>query len=221
MGKAIKLTGLPGQQLPTLKQAHSWWQYDPSGRKIIDFLSKTQATNVAWDQDVDFPSEHSKTSQVNNLADSNCKIPSDLSHYGDPSNPPSRIKGFPVQFVQHVCRKVFAQQYKDIDFSQALTCIDYLRDLECTRKTALRDAALRLGIDKDNWRTILSDAPEAYRWVSSVQKQELVIESLYAAIFLDLRIWVSTIDTKSCKLLADYLLDHGKRTSSLFTNPMF
>jgi hypothetical protein len=192
-GKTTMLTRLSGQQLPTLKQAHRWWQYEPSGRKIIDFLSKTQSTNVAWSQDVDYPSEHSETSQVDRFVDSNHKIPWDLSHYGDASNPSSRVKGFPVQFVQQVCRKVFAQEYKDIEFSQALTCIDYLRDLECTRRTALRDAALRLGIDKENWRSILADA-EAYHWVSSVQKQELVIESLYAAIFLDLRIWVGTID---------------------------
>jgi hypothetical protein len=185
-----------GQQLPTLRQVHTWWEYEPSGRKIIDFLSKTQSTNIAWNQNVDsIPSEHLATNQVDKFVDSNQKILWDLSHYSDTSNPSSRVKGFPVQFVQQVCRKVFTQQYEDIDFSQALTCIDYLRDLECTRRTALRDVALRLGIEKENWRVILADAPEAYRWVSSVQKQELVIESLYAAIFVDLRIWVSIVDT--------------------------
>jgi hypothetical protein len=193
---ATILTNLEGQQLPTLKQAHKWWQYEPAGKKIIDFLSKTSSTNVTWSKDFDQKlSDDSKPSEVERFVDSSHKLVCDLASYGDATNLHSRIKGFPVHFVRHVCEKVFSKEYSDVDFSQALTCIDYLRDLECTRRTALRDAALRLGIDKESWRTILADEPEAYQWVSSVQKQELVIESSYAATFLDLRIWVSNLYT--------------------------
>jgi hypothetical protein len=108
------------------------------------------------------------------------------------SNQPRTSGGFSPQFVQKICLKnVFRADYKEAQFNQALTALDYLRDLECTRRTALRDAAVRLGIMKEDWRNVLSEEQEAYLWVESVQKQELVIESHYAHVFIDLRIWVS------------------------------
>ena len=178
--------------MPTVKQAHQWWQYEPAGQKIIDFLSKTQSAGVEWNQEVDESScDQADSSQIDKLLDANHKLLWDLSRFGDPSNPSSRIKGFPVQFIQDVCRNAFCKDHEFADFNQALTCIDYLRDLECTRREALRDTTFRLGINRENWRTILADEPEAYQWVSSVQKEELAIESLYAATFLNLRIWVS------------------------------
>ncbi|EPE24971.1 hypothetical protein GLAREA_11552 [Glarea lozoyensis ATCC 20868] len=194
----IMFTFNAGQQLPTLRQAHQWWQYEPSGQKIIEFLSKTRSTSVDWKKEMEGnSSEQANASEIDQFLNANHKLLWDLSNYGDSASPCSRVKGFPVQFILHVCRHVFAKEYQSVDFTQALTCIDYLRDLECTRRSALRDAALRLGIERGNWRTILADEPEAYHWVSAVQKQELVIEASYAAIFLDLRIWTMIYELKS------------------------
>lgn len=101
-----------------------------------------------------------------------------------------QTRGLPPNFVRNLCLKVFSNEYKDVDFGQALTSLDYLRDLELSRRTALREAAERLNIREDSWKSVLQEEPEAYAWVSSVQLQELEIENYYAAIFVDLRIWV-------------------------------
>lgn len=123
-------------------------------------------------------------------------------------------QGFPPKFIQDLClKKVFLKEYKEVDFNQALTGLDYLRDLEVTRRKALREAAIKLGITKDTWRTILLEDPAAYKWVQRVQEHELEIEGYYADIFIDLRIWVS----QSCddvKSHAYIFIDHGSRTSS-------
>lgn len=101
-------------------------------------------------------------------------------------------QGIPKEFIKNFClNKVFVADYNAVDFNQALVGIDYLRDLECTRRTALREAAQRLGIAKDNWKDVLSDNPVAKRWVEEVQKQELAIEKQYAILFVNLRVWVS------------------------------
>jgi hypothetical protein len=164
---------------------------------------------VDWNKELEAnSSEQANASEIDQFLNANHKLLWDLSNYGDPASPCSRVKGFPVQFIRHVCRHVFAKEYESVDFTQALTCIDYLRDLERTRRSALRDAALRLGIERGNWRMILADEPEAYRWVSAVQKQELVIEASYAAIFLDLRIWVSIQLIISQSSLLTAFLDH-------------
>lgn len=108
-----------------------------------------------------------------------------------PTQDRRQSQGIPRKFVRKFClHNVFNLNYNEVDFKQALTAIDYLRDLECTRRTALREAAQRLGIEKDNWREVLQKDPVAKQWVEDVQKDELAIEELYGSVFVDLRIWV-------------------------------
>lgn len=98
--------------------------------------------------------------------------------------------GLPPKFVWDFCYRVFTEEKGDIAFDQALAGLDYLRDLEDTRRSALRGAAQRLGITIENWRDILSQDTGAKLWVENIQALELEIEIYYAAIFIDLRIWV-------------------------------
>jgi len=111
--------------------------------------------------------------------------------FADDIDKARKNSGFPLTLIRQMCLKtVFRADYREADFNQALTALDYLRDLECTRRTALRDAAVQLGITSETWKEVLSEDKEAYTWVETVQKQELEIESHYANIFIDLRIWV-------------------------------
>lgn len=99
--------------------------------------------------------------------------------------------GLPPSFVQRFCLEdVFTADYDDADFSQALAGLDYIRDLEVTRRASLREAAQRLGITKENWREVLAADPDAYSWVENMQALEVDISTYYAMIFIDLRIWV-------------------------------
>ena len=156
-----------------MKQAHDWWQYDNKGKLIIEFLSSLP-------QDLVDPIDgymHDFLFDVD---------------FANDFNQARTSSGFSPQFVHKIClENVFRADYKEAQFNQALTALDYLRDLECTRRTALHDTAVRLGITKEDWRDVLSEEQEAYTWVESVQQQELVIESHYANVFIDLRIWVS------------------------------
>jgi hypothetical protein len=98
----------------------------------------------------------------------------------------------PLAFVKDFClKKVFVEKIGDVDFLQALTALDYLRDAEVGRRANLRQAAETLEITKENWREVLSQDPDAKVWVELVQSQELDIEIRYAGVYLDLRIWAS------------------------------
>lgn len=100
-------------------------------------------------------------------------------------------EGLPPSFVQKFCLDdVFTADYEDADFSQALAGLDYIRDLEVTRRASLREAAQRLGITKETWMEVLVADPDAYQWVENMQALEVEISTYYAAIFIDLRIWV-------------------------------
>ncbi|CAG8954984.1 hypothetical protein HYFRA_00008673, partial [Hymenoscyphus fraxineus] len=223
----IMFTFNAGQQLPSLKQAHKWWQYEPKGKLIIQFLASLPPSETRSEAPpVKEPKENSRklerisevteineellnnvgspeNSEFDEFMDSNHDLLFDVNLAEDPSSihrssMGRRTSGFPTHFIRNVClNKVFLEDYSKADFTQALTCLDYLRDLECTRRTALREAALRLGINKNNWKAILNEEPEAYRWVSSVQKQELEIESSFAACYVDLRIWTMAHELQS------------------------
>lgn len=100
-------------------------------------------------------------------------------------------KGLPAAFILSTCKRIFQKEYEDVEFGQALTALDYLRDLEITRRATLRSAAARLRITRDTWKAVLAENADALKWVELVQKYELMIEEGYAAIFVDIRIWVS------------------------------
>ncbi|KAG9229977.1 hypothetical protein BJ875DRAFT_357085, partial [Amylocarpus encephaloides] len=186
-----------GQQLPTLKQANQWWQYEPNGKLVIEFLTSLQKGSAQKGESTTAkPDELSDLCEFDKFMDANHQLLFDIDM--GPDKVGRRIEGLPTRFIENIClNKVFKQNYDDVDFNQALTCLDYLRDLECTRRNSLREAALTLGISKENWRNVLAEEPEAYRWVSMVQKQELAIESSYAAVFIDLRIWTMVHELQS------------------------
>jgi len=100
-------------------------------------------------------------------------------------------KRIPVVQILGFVRMAFPERFEDAKFEHGLTALDYLRDLEFTRREKMRKAAEQLHINLDTWKSILAAYPDALRWVGIVQKYELIIEEGYAAIFIDLRIWVS------------------------------
>lgn len=108
----------------------------------------------------------------------------------DHPNPKYLGQGLPVSFIKDFALMVFRWDYSGAKFDQALVALDYLRDLECTRRTALRETAERLGINGPNWRDELSENQTAISWIEKVQKQELAIEAFYGSIYVDIRIWV-------------------------------
>ncbi|KAF7940096.1 uncharacterized protein EAE98_000223 [Botrytis deweyae] len=219
-----------GHRVPTLKEAHKWWQYEPKGTAIIHFLislekstpeNKEDSTSKPGNVKENEISEaevtkEDKSRKPDDVKDENIKstIRNHAAYdpFMDASNealldidfeselPDGRRanRGLPPDFIRKWCLdRVFTKDEDQADFDQALTGIDYLQDLECRRREALREVALRLKIDKHNWRRVLSADPDAKKWVEDIQAQETIIEGFYATCFVDLRIWTMLHELKA------------------------
>lgn len=102
-------------------------------------------------------------------------------------------RGLPTDFVGNLClNRIFTEPWEAADLKHALTGLDYLSNLESTRRTALREAAQRLHITERTWRDALFDNREAASWIYSIHQQEGQIEVYYSTLFVDLRVWVSS-----------------------------
>ena len=186
--------------MPTLKQAQRYWQYGQQGRLIISFLSAqekiTPSLNDATLQELQNP-KCGQPESVNpdhhpsdRFMDKGNELLLDID-FSTINEGRRQSEGLPPSFVQKLClNTIFAESYERSDFAQALAGLDYIRDLELTRRTSLREAAQRLGITKENWRGVLVVDPDAKQWVENMQALELDVTTYYASIYVDLRIWV-------------------------------
>ncbi|KAB8293355.1 hypothetical protein EYC80_007677 [Monilinia laxa] len=196
-----------GYRVPTLKEAHKWWQYEPKGAAIIKFLSSIEESKTRKDDEshqvTEEKEEDVQLEKRNHAAQDPFMDPLneellDIDIISEPPDARRVSRGLPPEFIRKWCLdKVFTKVEELVDFSQALTGIDYLQDLECRRREALREVALRLKIEKNNWRKVLSSDPDAKKWVDDIQAQETIIEGFYATFFVDLRIWTMLHELKT------------------------
>lgn len=119
------------------------------------------------------------------LTDSLMAQMSQASHQ-QPSLPPSFITSF--------VRKCFAPELIHVDFPQALTGLDYLKDLETRRRRVVRNALECLEINRDVLEPA-TDAfanryPKAAPWTDAIEKKERRIDALYTSLFIGLRRWI-------------------------------
>jgi hypothetical protein len=184
-----------------LRQAHEWWGKSTKGKLVIEFLSSLEKIKPAVD---DIPlSDH--LNSYWGLSDNVDTDNAATDRFMDPNNdrlidrarpnmfPDTRrqSQGMPTSVCRKVCKRCFPVEYESFAWAHALNGLDYLRDLENTRRAALRETAVRLGITESDWKEKLLSTPEAKHWIELVQQQELAIEALYAKVYVDLRIWVS------------------------------
>ncbi|KAA8566188.1 hypothetical protein EYC84_008790 [Monilinia fructicola] len=193
-----------GHRVPTLKEAHKWWQYEPKGTAIIKFLSSIEESKPRKDDEAKEAKEQDiQLEERNHAAQDPFMDPLneellDIDLISESLDARRASRGLPPEFIRKWCLdKVFTKVEELVDFSQALTGIDYLQDLECRRREALREVALRLKIEKNNWRKVLSSDPDAKKWVEDIQAQETIIEGFYATCFVDLRIWTMLHELKT------------------------
>ncbi|TGO43202.1 hypothetical protein BHYA_0002g00060 [Botrytis hyacinthi] len=219
-----------GHRVPTLKEAHKWWQYEPKGAAIIHFLISLEKSKPENNEDPTIKPGNVKDNKISETGDTQEDRPSkpddvkdenikstirnhaaydpfmdasnqallDINFESELSDGRRASRGLPPDFIRKWCLdRVFTKDEDQADFDQALTGIDYLQDLECRRREALREVALRLKIDKHNWRRVLSADPDAKKWVEDIQAQETIIEGFYATCFVDLRIWTMLHELKA------------------------
>ena len=114
---------------------------------------------------------------------------------------PSQPCSLPPSFISAFVRRCFSEELGLVDFPQALTAMDYLRDLDIRRRRELTNALRRLGIDREE----LGKDGEAHpangnraiaEWVKEMEKKEKKVEALYTQVYIGLRRWVWTHDTQ-------------------------
>lgn len=105
-----------------------------------------------------------------------------------PSQPPS----LPPSFVTSFVRRCFPSNLEEVDFPQALTALDYLKDLENRRRKEVRSAFERLGITgADGEREDLAKRyPGVLAWINNIESKERTVMALYTQVYLRLRHWV-------------------------------
>lgn len=124
------------------------------------------------------------------------------------SQMPSQPTSLPPSFITSFARKCFAPDLRLVDFPQALTSLDYLRDLESRRRREVGTAFDRLGICRDTLGTaedqISARFPGVLAWFRSVEDKERRIETLYTQLYVGLRRWVCRVTDISKKARANF-----------------
>jgi hypothetical protein len=109
----------------------------------------------------------------------------------DSSLPPNFIVGF--------LNRVFPLELENVDFPQALTALDYLKDLESRRRKEQSNALRTLGVDQsvlnkaENSEELAKWFPDATvaAYVRSLPRRERRADILYTQLYIALRRWVS------------------------------
>lgn len=81
-----------------------------------------------------------------------------------------------------------------VDFTQALTAMDYLKDLETRRRRDLSKALQNLGLDRsvaDERKGSSGLDPRVTDWLNTMKEKDRKVEALYTQVYIGLRRWVS------------------------------
>lgn len=83
----------------------------------------------------------------------------------------------------------------DVDWSQALTALDYLKDLETRRRREMATTFEALDVHRDTWDAdmarVAEKAPGIALWINNLEGKNRKAESYYAQLWVGLRRWVS------------------------------
>lgn len=105
-----------------------------------------------------------------------------------PSQPCSLPPNFIISFVQ----KAFPVDLDRADFAQALTALDYLIDLENTRKARYNAALEKLNVRENNEGDdeLSKRYPGAAEWVADMKNKNRLALAFYTQVYLRIRHWV-------------------------------
>ncbi|KIV96801.1 hypothetical protein PV10_00618 [Exophiala mesophila] len=105
---------------------------------------------------------------------------------------PSQPTSLSPKLISKFVRQCFPPELDQVDFPQALTAMDYLKDLEIRRRREVVAALDKLGIDRDDIthkEKIALKYPGVLRWVMDIETKERQVEALYTQVFVGLRRW--------------------------------
>ncbi|XRM38195.1 hypothetical protein ABZX51_001626 [Aspergillus tubingensis] len=105
---------------------------------------------------------------------------------------PSQPCSLPPTFVTSFLRRCFTPELEEVDFPQALTALDYLKDFETRRRKEVADALQRLKVEPNDVKEkaqLAKKNPGALTWLETVTVQGRRVEALYTQIYVGLRRW--------------------------------
>ncbi|KAF2268432.1 hypothetical protein CC78DRAFT_368245 [Lojkania enalia] len=107
---------------------------------------------------------------------------------------PSQPSSLPPTFIASFVLRCFQPFLANVDFPQALTALDYLRDLETRRCKEVAAALDRLGLRIDSFAADIDAVSEQYPgialWAKNLEGKIRKAEAYYSQLYLGLRRWV-------------------------------
>jgi hypothetical protein len=106
---------------------------------------------------------------------------------------PSQPTSLPPSFVTNFVRRCFPPELDQVDFPQALTALDYLKDLEVRRRREVVAALEKLGIEREDLghrEKLAKKYPGVMKWVVGTEEKERKVETLYTQLYVGLRRWI-------------------------------
>lgn len=107
---------------------------------------------------------------------------------------PTRPSSLPPTFIVNFVNRCFHPSLACVDFTQALTALDYMSSLETRRRKETTTALERLHIHKDTYDTDMAFMAEKFPgialWVGNVEGKNKKAEQYYAQIWIGLRRWI-------------------------------
>ncbi|OAP58945.1 hypothetical protein AYL99_06242 [Fonsecaea erecta] len=142
---------------------------------------------------------------------------------------PSQPTSLPPSFITSFVRKCFPRELDQVDFPQALTAMDYLKDLEVRRRREVVAALDKLGIERDDLShrdKLAQKYPGVLRWVSDIEERERKVEALYTQVYIGLRRWtlineltLTPFDKGNCLAMLNTLYPPINMNASRFVQP--
>ncbi|EHA24104.1 hypothetical protein ASPNIDRAFT_53243 [Aspergillus niger ATCC 1015] len=105
---------------------------------------------------------------------------------------PTQPCSLPPTFVTSFLRRCFTPELEEVDFPQALTALDYLKDFENRRRKEVAAALQRLGVEPNDVKEkteLAKKYPGVLTWLESISAQGRRVEALYTQIYVGLRRW--------------------------------
>jgi hypothetical protein len=111
------------------------------------------------------------------------------------TNIPRSSASLPPTFINTFVRRCFPIDLERVDFDQALTALDYLKDLEDRRNREVATVLQRLGVQRDEEKSDFADLCKHYPHVASFVKKLQMFDNkaaqLYSQLWIAIRRWVS------------------------------
>lgn len=105
---------------------------------------------------------------------------------------PTQPSSLPPSFITTFVRRCFPAELDQVDFPQALTALDYLKDLEVRRRRDVVAALTKLGIAREDLserERLAKNYPGVMKWIEDIEDKERKVESLYTQVYIGVRRW--------------------------------